>query len=203
MQPCKLKGFFLFREVLINHFKAIFRIAFFHFSEINKSWFWFFQFFSVFFFNFSYAGLSLELEIWRLKVVTDLISLLMFRLLFKQKADWQFGMSRTLKKNGMVCAQISIFGLNSLHNLRGQNWLCLCYQSRYLQQIHWSKLLCGMYGFTAKWSIPTLNICQILMRFRNVITNQKNWKKNFFLKNLKIMICLFHRNGKTLFWKWP
>ena len=30
--------------------------------------------------------------------------------------------------------------------------------------------------------------------FRNVITN----KKNFFLKKLRIMICLLHRNGKTL-----
>ena len=33
--------------------------------------------------------------------------------------------------------------------------------------------------------------------FRNVITNQKNWK-HFFLKKLKIMTCLFHGNGLKL-----
>ena len=43
---------------------------------------------------------------------------------------------------------------NSLHNLRGQKWSCPCYHARHLQQIHWSKLLCGMYGFTAKSSVP-------------------------------------------------
>ena len=32
--------------------------------------------------------------------------------------------------------------------------------------------------------------------------NKTGEKKNFFDK-LKIMICLFHRNGKMLFWKWP
>ena len=39
--------------------------------------------------------------------------------------------------------------------------------------------------------------------FRNVISNQKKVEKIFFLKKLKIMICLFHRNGKIPFWKWP
>ena len=53
---------------------------------------------------------------------------------------------------------------NSLHNLRGQKWSCPCYHARHLQQIHWSKLLCGMYGLTAKSSVPRLNICQLLMR---------------------------------------
>ena len=43
---------------------------------------------------------------------------------------------------------------NSLHNLRGQKWSCPCYHARHLQQIQWSKLLCGMYGFTAKLSVP-------------------------------------------------
>ena len=52
---------------------------------------------------------------------------------------------------------------NSLHNL-GQKWSCPCYHARHLQQIHWSKLLCGMYGFMAKSSVSRLNICQILMR---------------------------------------
>ena len=46
---------------------------------------------------------------------------------------------------------------NSLHNLRGQKWSCPCYHARHLQQIHWSKLLCGMYGFTAKSSVPTFD----------------------------------------------
>ena len=53
----------------------------------------------------------------------------------------------------------------SLHNHRGQKWSCPCYHARHLQQIHWSKPLCGMYGLTAKSSAPTLNICQILMRY--------------------------------------
>ena len=53
---------------------------------------------------------------------------------------------------------------NRLHNLRGQKWSCPCYHAKHLQQIHWSKLLCGMYGLTAKSSVPRLNICQLLMR---------------------------------------
>ena len=36
----------------------------------------------------------------------------------------------------------------------------LCYHARHLQQINWSKLLCGL---MAKLSLATLNICQILM----------------------------------------
>ena len=43
----------------------------------------------------------------------------------------------------------------------------LFYQARHLQQIHWSKLLCG----TAKSSVARLNICQILMRCRNCMLN--------------------------------
>ena len=31
----------------------------------------------------------------------------------------------------------------------------------------------------------------------------KKVEKKIFLTKLKIMICLFHRNGKRLFWKWP
>ena len=38
--------------------------------------------------------------------------------------------------------------------------------------------------------------------FKNVITNQNILKKKN-LKKIKIMICLFHWNGKTPFWKWP
>ena len=45
---------------------------------------------------------------------------------------------------------------NSLYNLRGQ---------RYLHQIHRIKLkYVWMYGFMAKLSVATFNICQILMR---------------------------------------
>ena len=39
---------------------------------------------------------------------------------------------------------------NSRHNLRDQKWSCPCYHARHLQQIHWSELLCRMYGLTAK-----------------------------------------------------
>ena len=56
----------------------------------------------------------------------------------------------------------------SLHNLRGQKWSCPCYHARHLRQIHWSKLLSGMYGLTAKSSVATLNICQILMRLGEI-----------------------------------
>ena len=52
----------------------------------------------------------------------------------------------------------------------------LCYHARHLQQIYWSKLLCGMYGFTAKSSIATLNICQILMRFTIFVTELRFWE---------------------------
>ena len=42
---------------------------------------------------------------------------------------------------------------DSLHNLGGQKWSFPCYHARHFQQIHWNKLLCGMYGFTAKSSL--------------------------------------------------
>ena len=44
----------------------------------------------------------------------------------------------------------------------------LCYHASHLQQIHWSKLLCGMFGLTAKSSVARLNICQILMRYVSI-----------------------------------
>ena len=44
---------------------------------------------------------------------------------------------------------------NSLHNMGGQKLSCPCYHARHLQQIHWTKLFCGMYGFTAKLSVAT------------------------------------------------
>jgi hypothetical protein len=46
-------------------------------------------------------------------------------------------------------------------------FMILCYHARHLLQIHWSKLLCGMYGFMAKSSVSRLNICRILMRYVN------------------------------------
>ena len=54
---------------------------------------------------------------------------------------------------------------NCLHNLWGQKWLFLCHHAIHLQQIHWSKLLCGMHGFTPKSSISRLNILRLLIRF--------------------------------------
>ena len=45
----------------------------------------------------------------------------------------------------------------------GWYFMILCYCASHLQQIHWSKLLCGMYGLTAKSSVATMNICQLLM----------------------------------------
>ena len=36
-----------------------------------------------------------------------------------------------------------------------------------------SKLLCGMYGLMAKLSVPRLNICQILIRLDNNLSNEK------------------------------
>ena len=44
--------------------------------------------------------------------------------------------------------------------------------ARHLQQIHWSKLFCGMYS-TAKLSISRFNICQILMRFFVHVTKRE------------------------------
>ena len=60
-------------------------------------------------------------------------------------------------------------------------FLILCYHARHLQQIHWSKLLCGMYGFTAKSSISRLNICQILMRYTIICTANHSY----------VFVCLF------------
>ena len=54
------------------------------------------------------------------------------------------------------------------------------------------------------WSTPLFWIFSkkfftffIFYSFRNVITNQKKLKTISFLKKLKIMICLFHRNEKN------
>ena len=52
---------------------------------------------------------------------------------------------------------VMFLGFMSLHILRGQKWSLLSYHARHFQQIHWSKLLCGMYGFTAKSSVATFN----------------------------------------------
>ena len=42
--------------------------------------------------------------------------------------------------------------------LYGLPWLQIfVYHARHLHQIHWSKLLCGMYGFTAKSSVTTFD----------------------------------------------
>ena len=49
----------------------------------------------------------------------------------------------------------------------GWFFLILCYHARHLQQIHWNKLLFWMYGLAVIASVPTLNICQILMRYSN------------------------------------
>ena len=53
---------------------------------------------------------------------------------------------------------------NNLHNLRGQKWSWPCYHARHLQQIHWNKFLCRMYGFMAKSFIARLNIVRLLIR---------------------------------------
>ena len=57
---------------------------------------------------------------------------------------------------------ILIFSLR----LEADFFLILCYHPRHLQQIHWSKLLCGMYGLMAKSSVAPLNILGLLMRFQ-------------------------------------
>ena len=75
-----------------------------------------------------------------------------------------------------------VLASNSLQNLRGQKWPCPCYHARHLQQFHWSKLLCGMYSFTAKSSIALLNICQILMRLMFLqMTNDRKELKRWFI----------------------
>ena len=47
---------------------------------------------------------------------------------------------------------------------------------------------------------PFQNFSLVGYYISKYIKNKKVKKK---LKKLKIMICLFHRNGKRLFWKWP
>ena len=38
-----------------------------------------------------------------------------------------------------MCQDMMFLASNSLHDLRGQKWLCPCYHRRHLQQIHWNK----------------------------------------------------------------
>ena len=47
----------------------------------------------------------------------------------------------------------------------------------------------------------TKKIIYFLYIYKRNNQPKKYW--NFFLKKLKKMTCLFHRNGKMLFWKWP
>ena len=106
---------------------------------------------------------------WRLKVITDLISWIF------GKENWRCGMNQMLSSS--VRRDMMFLASNSLNNLRGQKWSCPCYHARHLQQIHWSKLLCGMYGLMAKSSVPRLNVCQILMRYRGSLIFFKNRTK--------------------------
>ena len=57
-------------------------------------------------------------------------------------------------------------------------FLILWSHARHLQQIHWNKLLYGMYGLMIKLPISRLNICQILMRYILQIFNRKDKKKS-------------------------
>ena len=104
----------------------------------------------------------------RLRVRTDLISWLKFRLLFINfgKQTGTVGWAEGWVKVPWCALRFVFLASNSLHNLRGQMLLCQCYPTRHLQQIHWSTLLCGMCGFPANSSVATLNICHILMRYQ-------------------------------------
>ena len=71
------------------------------------------------------------------------------------KQKWYCGMNRMLsKKCQSVHWDMMFLASNSLHNLRGQKWSCPYHHPRHLQQTYWSKLLCGMYGLTAKSDVP-------------------------------------------------
>ena len=48
-------------------------------------------------------------------------------------------------------------------------------EARHLQEIHWYGNFCWMYGLALIVSIPTLNTCQILMRFMRLLMVTEAW----------------------------
>ena len=96
---------------------------------------------------------------------------------------------------------------NSLLNLRGQNYLCLCYHARHLQQIHWSKLLCGIYGFMAKSSVSRLNILRLLIRFLHIALGKSGENMGGFVRIRMLLAKVFHpimhRVGYIFILLWP
>ena len=79
----------------------------------------------------------------------------------------------------------------------------LCYHARHLQQINWIQLLCWMYGFMAKSSIATLNICQILMRRKDVIVDPNLFSEtidNSNLENAKSFIAYCRWKAHWIEW---
>ena len=99
---------------------------------------------------------------WRLRVITDLMSRQIFC-----KQNWCWGMNRTLSFGCQGVGRYMFLASKSLHNLRGQKWSCLCYHARHLQQIHLNKLFCGMYGFTAKSSVPPSTTMSLINKMKS------------------------------------
>ena len=63
------------------------------------------------------------------------------------------------------------------------------YHTRYLQQIHWSKLLCGMYGFTAKSPVQhstTMSLINKILGVSMEIINLFYKKKEYYQNGSKI-----------------
>ena len=102
------------------------------------------------------------------------------------------------------CAlRLEVLASNSHHNLRGQKLLFLCYHTRHLQQ---NSLLCGMYGFTAKSSVATLKICQILMRLEpqgsniEMLSFQSPFHFNTKMMGWKRIICIGILENEVFCW---
>ena len=84
---------------------------------------------------------------------------------------------------------------NSLLNLRGQKLSCPCYHARHLQQIHWSKLLCGMYGFTVSQRFVENIILRFLFLKENfglVLQRSLQYYKKWSLSTYSISMYKLH-----------
>ena len=62
-----------------------------------------------------------------------------------------------------------------------------CHHARHLQQIHWFKIFCRMYGLAVMLTIPTSSTCLLLIRWPLQIEIRKKLAKNLVKRKAVIM----------------
>ena len=82
-----------------------------------------------------------------------------------------------LTQNSRSKSQFEIFSFKKtafffFSRLEAEFFLSPCHHARHLQQIHWFKIFCRMYGLAVMLTIPRSSTCLLLIRF----FISSNWK---------------------------